>query len=194
MTSSVLIVCTANICRSPMAERLLVEWFARRRPADALELGSAGTHARPGRGPARGMQAVALAWGLDLSAHRARRVDAGLARAHDLIITMEDAHRSAVSRLAAGLGRRTFTLTELDELITHEPVPAGPGLRGLVDGWHAARARVSLHAPDVDDPYGGPDAGYARTAQQLAGLVDRIAPVLATALAAPDDGGRGPHK
>lgn len=178
----ILVVCTANICRSPMAERLLAEYFARQAPAIDPYVSSAGTRARPDDKAARGMRRIAERWGLDLDYHRSRRIDADLAERQDLIITMEDAHRTAVSRLAAGLGQRTFTITELVALLDSAGAQTSAGLPAQVAVWHRARARTAIDAPDVDDPYGGPEAGYETTAWQLADLVERLAPAIANAI------------
>lgn len=165
-----------------MAERLLAEYLARQAPDARAVISSAGTHARPDDPAARGMRRIADAWGMDLDYHRSRRLDEQLAIQQDLVITMEDRHRTVVSRLATGLGSRTFTITELAQLldVTH-PRPAGT-LPQRVAAWHAARARTALDATDVVDPYGGPDTGYQETARQLADLVERIGPQLADAL------------
>ena len=178
----ILVVCTANICRSPMAELLLAEYLARHAPDARAVISSAGTHARPGDPAARGMRRVAGSWGLELGYHRSRRVDEALATQQDLVVTMEDRHRSVVSRLAAGLGTRTFTITELAALMEVVPAAAGDDLPQRVAAWHAARARTALDVTDVADPYGGPDAGYDETAWQLADLVQRIGGQLADAL------------
>ncbi len=127
-------------------------------------------------------------WGLDLGYHRSRRVDEQLASPQDLVITMEDRHRSVVSRLAAGIGQRTFTITELAALVgavgtASDATGAGPeGLPAHVARWHEARARTSIEAPDVADPYGGPQEGYRETAWQLADLIEQLGPALATAV------------
>lgn len=200
MTARILIVCTANICRSPLAERLLQAYVARYGPNAPLEVSSAGTSARPGHPAAPGMRTVAASWGLELEGHRSRRVDAELIRSSDLVITMEDRHRSAVSRLGAGIGQYTFTITELDALVSATDGAGGAdgtdrdgagvtgpgGLPGQVTRWHATRARTSIEAPDVTDPYGGPSEGYTQTAWELADLVERIGPALVAALDAED--------
>ena len=176
----ILVVCTANICRSPLAERLLAAYLARGDSPVEAEVSSAGTHARPGRPAADGMLRIAEQWGLELASHRSRRVEEPLVSRQDLIITMEDAHRTVVSRLAAGVGSRTFTLTELAALV--DVAPPSAGLSTAVDGWHAARARTSLDAPDVPDPYGGSAQDYETAAWQLVRLVEQVGPHLRRAL------------
>lgn len=197
-SARVLVVCTANICRSPMAERLLAEYVVRQAPDVDLQVSSAGTIARSGDHAAAGMQRVAEDWGLDLAYHRSRRVDAGIVSAHDLVVTMESRHRDVVSRLGPGFGQRTFSITELDAILRALERGDGPPVRPSagsppdettqsplqqhVARWHAARARLSLLAPDVDDPYGGPAKGYEEAAWQLAELVQRLGATLVRVL------------
>jgi protein-tyrosine phosphatase len=177
----ILVVCTANICRSPIAERLLAAYLGKSELEVDLEVSSAGTHARPGRQAADGMLRIAEEWGLELASHRSRRVEESLVTRQGLIITMEDAHRTVVSRLATGVGSRTFTMTELASLVD-VAAPSSSGLSAAVAGWHAARARTSGDAPDVPDPYGGSAQDYETSAWQLARLVERIGPHLQRAL------------
>ena len=68
----VLVVCTANICRSPMAEALLRAWLSHHAPTVAADVAvaSAGVRARPGDPAAPHMMAIADRWGLDLHGHR----------------------------------------------------------------------------------------------------------------------------
>lgn len=176
----VLVVCTANICRSPMAAALLRSWVDHHAPhvADELRITSAGVHARDGHAATPHMVAIADRWGLDLDGHRSRHLDVDRAVGADLVITMEAAHRDAVARLASGLGSRTFTLRELAELTEQVDPDDHHDLDGWVRSLHAARPRVWVEITDVEDPYGGPAAGYEPTAAELTELVERIAPAL----------------
>ncbi|BDG03428.1 low molecular weight protein-tyrosine-phosphatase [Anaeromyxobacter oryzae] len=97
MLDSVLIVCTANICRSPMAEALLRRRFEARRGARVESAGIAALVGRPADAEA---QAVVAARGLDLSAHRARQLTPELAAGFELILVMEEGQRQAVQDLA----------------------------------------------------------------------------------------------
>lgn len=96
-------VCTGNICRSPMAAGLLrhvLPHELKRR----IEVTSAGTHALHGhRAHKEGVTAMAEI-GIDISDHRARQITRDIARGSDLILVMEAAHSSIVKRLL-GWGR-----------------------------------------------------------------------------------------
>src|SRR5437879_8944326 len=88
-TKRILLVCTGNICRSPLAaallERALVE-----RGIEGLAVASAGTGAWDGAPVSEGAYLVGLERGLDLSGHRARLLTRELVDGADLILTMAD--------------------------------------------------------------------------------------------------------
>ncbi|OLF16259.1 arsenate reductase/protein-tyrosine-phosphatase family protein [Actinophytocola xanthii] len=86
---SVLFVCSGNTARSPMAEALL-----RHRAGDLVEVASAGT--RPGSQlhPEAG-RVLRSDFGLDLSGHRPRHVDAVAGQRFDRVITVCDRAREA---------------------------------------------------------------------------------------------------
>ena len=91
---SILMVCTANICRSPMAEGLLLLHAGRGGLGKALVVQSAGTHVRRGgqRPDARAHRAASTA-GADLSRMRSRQVQARDFVRHDLILGMDGSNR-----------------------------------------------------------------------------------------------------
>lgn len=183
----VLVVCTANICRSPLAAVLLDSYLRTHLPPGvSVAVTSAGVRAREGHAATDHMVTIAQDWGLDLHAHQSRAVTAERAAAADLVITMERAHRDAIARLAPGLAERTFTLPELAALaeqVAPDSAQVPAGLPALVRRLHGARARVWAADGDVADPIGGPRAGYDATASELLAYVERIGPVLTAALA-----------
>lgn len=96
MIQSVLVVCTGNICRSPMAAALLAE-RAKERGA-ALEVASAGVAALVGRPAPEPVIELMNARGIDVSGHRGRQLTAKLGAGHDLILVMENRQREFVMR------------------------------------------------------------------------------------------------
>lgn len=100
-----LLVCTANVCRSPMAEAAMRHALAAR--GTLPQLGSAGIDALADE-PAHPLSIAAVAEaGLgDLSAHRSRQVSPLLVRKADMVLCMEDVQRSAiVARTPDAAGR-----------------------------------------------------------------------------------------
>lgn len=89
----ILMVCTGNTCRSPMAEQLLRAALAKRGlGSDRVQISSAGLAANPGAPMALpAQQVLAEDYQLDGSRHRARLLDADLISAADLILTMNEA-------------------------------------------------------------------------------------------------------
>jgi protein-tyrosine phosphatase len=128
----VLMVCTGNICRSPMAAGLLSHYL----PVDLksqVEVSSAGTHALHGDQAephaVRAMDKI----GIDIRHHRARQVTREIARGSGLILTMEAAHVRKVSRLLGWRHSKPIMISEFN---------------------------MQIPAHDIDDPYGGPLPAY----------------------------------
>lgn len=91
----VLVVCTGNICRSPIAQA----WLATQVHGVA-DVQSAGTSALVGS-PADPLAVeVCKNAGLDLSSHRARQITPELLRAANLVLVMESRHRDHLRRIA----------------------------------------------------------------------------------------------
>ncbi|KXU86016.1 exopolysaccharide biosynthesis protein [Caballeronia megalochromosomata] len=99
MFGSVLIVCHANICRSPAAEMLFRAHLSQR-GARPIEFRSAGLYAQEGDDIDPTMQRLLAEQGLDSSGHRSRRLDRRMAREADLILVPERKQIDAIARLA----------------------------------------------------------------------------------------------
>jgi protein-tyrosine phosphatase len=96
-------VCVGNICRSPMAEGLLRERFARRGKG---QVESAGFAALAGHVADPFAQALMVERGISISAHRARQLTSSLIAGSDLVIAMESGHVREIEALVpAARGR-----------------------------------------------------------------------------------------
>lgn len=96
MFGTFLMVCTGNICRSPMAEALLASRLASRGVKARVE--SAGVAAPEGE-PAEPLAQVLLRErGLDISAHRARQLTGDLLAGFELVLVMDEWQKRAVER------------------------------------------------------------------------------------------------
>src|SRR5437867_6412396 len=100
-TKRILLVCTGNICRSPLAaallERALVE-----RGIEGLAVASAGTGAWDGAPISEGAYLVGLEHGVDLSNHRAQLLTRELVDQADVILTMSRQHLARARELGGG--------------------------------------------------------------------------------------------
>ena len=167
----IVVLCTANVCRSPMAAALL----ARRLSGlgVAARVRSAGM-LRDGDPPLPEVISVMARYGIDVTGHRSRVAGAAdLARASLVLAMARDSLRYAVVT-EPGAWPRAFTLRELirrgGRVGPRRPDEPFPGWLSRV---HAGRERVALLGDsaddDVPDPAGGPLRAYA----DVAGLLDR---------------------
>ncbi|GAA3899645.1 protein tyrosine phosphatase [Halomonas cibimaris] len=104
MFQHILIVCTGNICRSPVAAALL----ARALPERRVE--SAGLGAVVGHGVEPTARRLGEADGLDLADHQARQLTAGMLHAADLVLVMSEGQRRAAGELAPEALGKTMRL------------------------------------------------------------------------------------
>jgi protein-tyrosine phosphatase len=96
----VLMVCTGNICRSPIAEGLFRAMVVEQGLERWVEVDSAGTtDYHTGEPPDRRAQSTARQRGIELKALRARRVEAEDLDRFDYLIAMDDGHVAHLQRL-----------------------------------------------------------------------------------------------
>ncbi|WP_054179722.1 protein-tyrosine-phosphatase [Trabulsiella odontotermitis] len=99
---SILVLCTGNLCRSPIGERLLQQALP------MMRVESAGTYGVSGQPADATATAVAAGHGLSLDGHVARKVTAGMLRDADLILVMEPAHIEQVTVMAPDVRGKTL--------------------------------------------------------------------------------------
>ncbi len=108
MFKRILILCTGNICRSPMAEALLRQRLeAGGRQVEVRSAGVGALRNYPADAPAQDRM---RARGLDLSSHRASQVTPELARWADLILVMETPQREAMCEIDPTARGKTYLL------------------------------------------------------------------------------------
>jgi len=136
----VLFVCLGNICRSPSAEIVFREVLRREAPELSVEIDSAGTaDYHIGEPPDPRTQAAARRRGYDMSALRARRIEAGDFERFDLILAMDDANAAELRRRAPAAYRERVRLflefaRDLEEREVPDPYYGGPtGFEQVLD-------------------------------------------------------------
>ncbi|HYH29834.1 MAG TPA: low molecular weight protein-tyrosine-phosphatase [Pseudonocardia sp.] len=95
---SIVFVCTGNICRSPIAEKVFVHELERAGLADSVRVSSAGTGGWHIGSPADERAAAVLRGGGYAVEHAARQVDAEQLGA-DLIVALDHSHRRALQSM-----------------------------------------------------------------------------------------------
>lgn len=113
MAYTVLIVCSGNTCRSPMAEALLRRQIERAGDAPRLRVASAGTWG-PSDAPAAALSQQLLAQeGLDLSAHRSRLLTQRELDDADLILVMTRTHKEDITQRFARAADKLYLFSEM---------------------------------------------------------------------------------
>ena len=165
-------MCTANIARSPYAERRTRQLHA----GSALTVSSAGIPGVPGRGMDSEMAAQLRSRGADPHGHVSRILTGDLLAATDLVLTFEFAHRLRIAAAWPDHAIKVFGVNQLRDAVDRLAAPAA-GLE-LLDQAYALRGPDGMNW-DVADPHGRGQAAAARCADEIDGALSRIIPALA---------------
>lgn len=146
----VLVVCTGNLFRSPIAAAFLSQAFQQRGLQEQILVNSAGLEATPGqRMPVALVSYLYTTYKLELAGHTAHPILPALFREADVVLTME---QQQIMRLAQQYPRETRKLRQLSELT----------------------GRIF----EINDPAANPDADLKQLAGQLHNLINNGLPTL----------------
>ena len=138
---SILVVCTANVCRSPMAEAA----FAALLPG--VQVCSAGVFARPGQlVHANSVAAVQAAGYGEIAGYRSQLVSPEMLRTADLVFCADVSHRAALLARAPFSASKLHLLGELSGFDIDDPL----GLE--VDAFEHCLARITVCIKDWEEP------------------------------------------
>lgn len=198
MTFTVLVVCRANVCRSPLTALMLREWLPQLKQRYGLRVVDCGDKAEPGQPPCRSMVRWASLNGLpaeELALHRSTPLDRRLVGSADLVLTADRRTRSAVVRLCPDAVDRSFTLREAATLAVDLP-GREPGLTCFVKELNGNRGltglsqdsvlrpalrpwrRIRIHDHDVLDAHQDADVNHAVVRGQLNPAVEQLVDAL----------------
>src|SRR5437870_52582 len=108
---SILFVCTANACRSAMAEALFRPML-KKEGLEGIHVFSRGIAALDDQPMSEGAQTTLKAIGVPSDQHRAQRLSLKDLMSADLILVMEERQRQFVHRLYPASRRKTFLLKQ----------------------------------------------------------------------------------
>jgi len=180
----VLTVCTHNRTRSVMSMALLQAGFDRRLGPGRVVVESLGF------GP-EGYPAIESAIdamrrrGLDVSAHRSRRVTAERVDTADLILASERQHVVKLAAESPTASRRSFTLPEFTGLLASDPPVHGRPLAEWATDLSEPRRPVDYlrgQVPEVVDPTGWSKRRFEKATSQVEALCDEVVDGLSPSL------------
>jgi len=167
---TILAVCTANICRSPLVELLLRQHL----DTSAYEVGSAGIRGFRSRPMDLDAAKQAVHFGADPEYFKSRPLTADMATVSGLILTATREHRSNLLAVEPTALRRTFTLLEFAQLVRAYPADSLTELVAL-----ASRHRSSVTGPvDIEDPYRRGELVHQQVSEKIFDCVSEISVVL----------------
>lgn len=168
----IMIVCTGNLCRSPMAEVMLRDRL--RRAGVEHVIRSAGRLA-DGTAPPDPAAMVMRERGLNIAGRPSHPLDERTAVSADLILAMTREHVRDVAVLAADTWPKTFTLREI---VRRSRIVGPRGTDESLAGWiarlHAGRSIASSLGADELDDIADPLGGTERRYRECAELIDEL--------------------
>ncbi len=155
----ILTVCTANICRSPMAAALLQHALAAQpEPLRSLKVESAGVAGRGGERVSENSVIALKKVGLDISGHTSRALTQQMLNEAALVLCMTESHRAMIRLQADPEPKNLFLFREF--------MPQ----RG---------------DKEISDPYGGPLKVYEAARDEMVEAIPSLLEFIKTQIAKP---------
>lgn len=179
MPERVLVLCSANRCRSPLAAALLRAELAGGPWPVVVASAGVSPFAASGLAVPEDGRRVALRRGVDLAGHASAAVGQAALCAADLVLAMDRSHVREAVVVEPACWPRTFTLKELVRRARDVgPRPDGAPLRAWLEEVGADRSRDGLAGwsehDDVEDPFGRGPRAWEALADELSGLVRAV--------------------
>jgi len=164
----ILVVCTANICRSVMAQAFLEREVAAR--GLDVTVGSCGIRF-DGEPASETVIGVRAERSLDVAGHRSRRFTPELLADADLVVTMERMQAREVTVAVGGLSSRVHTLGALVEWLGTNDVEGSPAERvaRFASGRHAGDL-LGSGRDEIEDPHGRSKRVHRKAADRIEAL------------------------
>lgn len=180
--ASILVLCTGNVCRSPLAEGFLREALGARSATSSIDVTSAGTMGWDGSGADPSSVDAGAERGIDITGHVARGCSTSDVRDADLIVGMAPEHVEEVLRDVPDAEHKAFTLKGFVRLLEALP-PAGTGDPGEVlvarvldaDALRRSGFEGNPGDEEIADPLGRPLDAYRTVAAELDEWCGRLA-------------------
>lgn len=147
---NIVFVCTANICRSVMAEALLKRVVGKRK---RLSISSAGIDVDVSALPDPVTTEVCLRQGVDIQNHRPRQLTAVIIERADLLLCLGENHRNVITGAYPKQARKVFVLKEY--------------------GRNTEGGELT-----IEDPTGRSRQDYERCFREIEEEIERISPLL----------------
>jgi protein-tyrosine phosphatase len=174
---SILHVCTGNICRSPMSERILDGLTGE----DVFNHGAGISAFHEGENMQPGSVDELEARGFDFEGHRARHLVRAHVESSDLILVATTGHLEFIAERYPEAGAKTFLVRTFGRVAADvaDSLPDGDvPTRGKALVAAAEERRGEYDEIDLSDPWGMSRAVYARIADQLEAALRPVAEAL----------------
>jgi protein-tyrosine phosphatase len=190
MTANILLVCRANLCRSPSAEVMLTRALSVRvgqAPPDIV-VGSAGIEVLEGQFAPEDFIELALVRGIDLRAHKPVQLTSERAMSSDLVLTMTRDLLRAMVVATPAIWPRSFSLLEFVRRgSTTTPPVHGESLAEWITRVHASRDRAEMLRSEPEDDLRDPLADESEGNEIMFGDLERATRRLARLLLVLED-------